>query len=180
METPITLKQVLLEETEKTYAVTEKLFRKVDDSELNWKPLTGKNWMTLGQLLLHCANDAYGKGVQGFIKGDWGPAPTEESDDQDAEHHLPMAEDLPTVDHVEQAIKILDDDKALAIHCINEVKEANLLSKKIIAPWGVAEMSLFQQLLIMMAHLTQHKGQLFYYLKLMGKEVDSGDLWGEV
>jgi uncharacterized damage-inducible protein DinB len=180
METPTTLKQVLLEETEKTYAVAEKLFRKVDDSELDWKPLTGKNWMTLGQLLMHCANEGYGKAVQGFIKGDWGPAPTEEPDDQDAEHPLPMAEDLPYVAHVGEALKILEDDKALAIRCINEVEEADLLSKRITAPWGVLEMSLFQQLLNMLAHLAQHKGQLFYYLKLMGKEVDSVDLWGEI
>jgi len=180
METPITLKQVLLEETENAYAVTEKLFRKVDDSELNWKPLTGKNWMTLGQLLMHCANDAYGKGVQGFIKGDWGSAGGEEPADQNANHHFPMAEDLPYVDTVEQAIKLLTDDKVLALSCINDVEESDLLSKRIIAPWGVVEMSLFQQLLIMMAHLAQHKGQLFYYLKLMGKEVDSGDLWGEM
>ena len=30
----------------------------------------------------------------------------------------------------------------------------------------------------MIAHLAQHKGQLFYYLKLMGKDVKTDDLWG--
>jgi hypothetical protein len=30
----------------------------------------------------------------------------------------------------------------------------------------------------MLGHLTQHKGQLFYYLKLQGKPVNTGDLWG--
>jgi hypothetical protein len=30
----------------------------------------------------------------------------------------------------------------------------------------------------MIRHLAQHKGQLFYYLKLMGRDVDSSDLWG--
>jgi len=29
----------------------------------------------------------------------------------------------------------------------------------------------------MIAHLVQHKGQLFYYLKLMGKDVSTADLW---
>ena len=180
METPTTLKQVLLEETEKAYSVTENLFRKVNDSELNWKPATGKNWMTMGQLLMHCANYGYGKGVQGFIRGDWGPAPEEEPGDQDVNHHLPLAEDLPSVDHIEEAIKILKDDKALATSCINEVEEADWLSKKIIAPWGVLEVTLFQQILNMLAHLVQHKGQLFYYLKLKGKDVNTADLWGEV
>jgi hypothetical protein len=30
----------------------------------------------------------------------------------------------------------------------------------------------------MLAHLAQHKGQLFYYLKLMGRPVHTGHLWG--
>jgi uncharacterized damage-inducible protein DinB len=180
METPLTLKQVLLEETEKTYSVTENLFRKVDDSELNWKPQTGKNWMTLGQLLMHCANYGCGLGVKGFIKGDWGPAEGEETDDQEEDHHLPKAEDLPYVENVEEAIKILREDKAIAISCIGEAEEADLLSKRMIAPWGALEMSLFQHLLVMIGHLAQHKGQLFYYLKLMEKDVHTGDLWGEM
>jgi hypothetical protein len=40
MNAETTLKQLLLEETETVYAVTEKLFRKVSDSELSWKPAT--------------------------------------------------------------------------------------------------------------------------------------------
>jgi len=38
--------------------------------------------------------------------------------------------------------------------------------------------SLFEHLLHMIAHTSQHKGQLFYYLKLMGKEGNTSDLWG--
>jgi hypothetical protein len=30
----------------------------------------------------------------------------------------------------------------------------------------------------MVDHLFCHKNQLFYYLKLMGKPVDTGSLWG--
>jgi hypothetical protein len=47
-----------------------------------------------------------------------------------------------------------------------------------IAPWGGRERSLFQQFLEMLKHLAQHKGQFFYYLKLMGKDVKTADLWG--
>ena len=180
METPTTLKQVLLDETEKAYSVTAHLFHKVNDSELSWKPAIGKNWMTMGQLLMHCASYGFGKAVQGFVTGDWGPVPDEEPGDKDTSYHLPPAEDLPCVDRVEKAIKLLEEDKNLAINCIQEVDEADWLSRKIMAPWGVREMSLFQQILNMLAHLVQHKGQLFYYLKLMGKEVNTADLWGEV
>jgi hypothetical protein len=30
----------------------------------------------------------------------------------------------------------------------------------------------------MVGHLNQHKGQLFYYLKLQGKDVNTMHLWG--
>jgi uncharacterized damage-inducible protein DinB len=33
-------------------------------------------------------------------------------------------------------------------------------------------------MLFMVEHLNQHKGQLFYYLKLQGKPVKTPDLWG--
>ena len=179
MKTQLTLKQVLQQEAEKTYKTTEKLIRKVDDHELDWKPSSGKNWMTMGQLLMHTANYGCGQGLKGFIKGDWGPIGEAVGDQQEAQH-LPKAEDLPRVDDVEQAIDILAEDKALALRCLREVDEADLLSKRFTAPWGGLEMSLFQHLLMMIAHLGQHKGQLFYYLKLMGREIDSSDLWGDV
>jgi uncharacterized damage-inducible protein DinB len=70
------------------------------------------------------------------------------------------------------------NDRSLALRCIGEVEEADLLAKRFTAPWGGPEISLFQHLLLMIAHLTQHKGQLFYYLKLMGKDVNTSDLWG--
>ena len=39
-------------------------------------------------------------------------------------------------------------------------------------------MLLGHRLLQMVDHLKQHKGQLFYYLKLQGKPVSTTDLWG--
>lgn len=178
MKTRITLMDVLLEEAEVTYAITEKLFRRVADSELSWKPTTGKNWMTVGQLLMHCASFGCGKAVQGFVKGDWGTPEGIKPEDLDAEQHVPPAAALPSVESVEQALELLANDRKLALQCIGEVEEAKLLAERLTAPWGGPEFSLFQHLLLMIAHLAQHKGQLFYYLKLMGKDLNTGDLWG--
>lgn len=172
----ISLKRVLIEEAVKTYTITEKLFRKVKDDELSWKPSTGKNWMTVGQLLMHCSCFGCGKAVQGFVTGDWGISMKD--DDSEAIQHMPPAEAMPSVKNVEQALKLLEEDRELTLSCLHQVKEGNLLSSRPVAPWGGAELTLFQQLMLMIAHLTQHKGQLFYYLKLMGKDVDTHDLWG--
>jgi len=179
MDTPITIKQIILEEAETSYAVTEKLFRKVENSMLNWKPTTGSNWMTVGQLLMHTSKYGCGMAVKGFVRGDWGMPEMTEPDDQHTDQHIPPAESLPYVDSVEQAVELLEEDRKLTLQCINEVKEEDLLRQKMTAPWGGPEMTLFQHLLMMIAHLTQHKGQLFYYLKLMGKDVNTSDLWGE-
>jgi uncharacterized damage-inducible protein DinB len=178
MEAAMTLTQVLLEEAEATYVVTERLFRRVADEELSWKPPTGKNWMTVGQLLMHCASFACGKAIQGFVKGDWGLPEGTAIEDLAAQDHVPPAAALPSVKSVEEALKLLAKDRDLALSCIAEAGEEELLARRFAAPWGGPEFSLFQHLLHVIAHLAQHKGQLFYYLKLIGRDLDTSDLWG--
>jgi len=178
METSISLKQVLLEEAEATFTITEKLFRRVADDELSWKPTTGKNWMTVGQLLMHCASFGCGKAVQGFVRGDWQLPEDVTLEDSEATEHVPPAAVMPSVDSVDHALELLANDRRLALDCIREVEEDELLAKRFAAPWGGPENTLFQHLLLMIEHLAQHKGQLFYYLKLMGREVNTSDLWG--
>jgi hypothetical protein len=173
LEAAMTLTAVLLSEAEATYGIADHLFRRVADEELGWCPPAGRNWMTLGQLLAHCARFGCGKAVQGFVTGDWGP-PAPESADVD---HVPPASSLPSVKSVGEALELLAADRALALASIQAAGEASLLQRTAAAPWGGPELPLFQQLLRMIAHLAQHKGQLFYYLKLMGKDVKTGDLW---
>jgi uncharacterized damage-inducible protein DinB len=170
-----TLKQVLIQEAEMSYNVTENLFKKVSNSQLNWKPETGKNWMTVAQLLMHCSKYACGDAVKGFITGVW---ETPEGGDPEHESNQPPAEKLPKVTSVEEALDLLEKDKNHTLQQLKDIEESVLLSKNVVAPWGGPEAPLFNYLLMMIDHLKQHKGQLFYYLKLMGKDVNTGDLWG--
>jgi hypothetical protein len=172
----MTLTQVLIEEAETTYAITRNLVRRVGDAELSWKPATGgTEWMSVGQLLMHCASFGCGKAIQGFVRGDWGlPAG---AGDVGADVNVPPAAALPSVESVGQALELLEADRHLALACFAETRETDLLTQRVAAPWGGPVESLFQQLLHMIAHLAQHKGQLFYYLKLMGKDVATSDLW---
>jgi hypothetical protein len=174
----MTLKDILINESEKVYVITEKLFAFISNTELQWTPTTGKNWMTVGQLMKHCASFGCGKAVQGFVKGDWGLPEGTKMEDLEAEDHVPPQNVLPSVKSVEEAIELLEEDRRLTICCISAVDDTELLNKSFIAPWGGQELTLFQHLLQMIAHLVQHKGQLFYYLKLMGKNVNTKDLWG--
>ena len=55
--------QLLQHEIETTYATTAKLLDKVDPKSFDWKPKSGSNWMTIGQLLRHIT-DACGLWLQ--------------------------------------------------------------------------------------------------------------------
>ena len=173
----MSLREVLIEEADATYAVTAQLFRRVSDTDLGWKPPSdGVEWMTVGQLLMHCAAYGCGKSVQAFVTGDWGPLT--DGAGEEAAADLPPASVLPTVASVAEALAILEEDRILALRWISAADEERLLGARQPAPWGGRPLTLFQHLLHMIAHLAQHKGQLFYYLKLMGHDVRTPDLWG--
>jgi hypothetical protein len=171
------LRNILLNESEKTYSIAERLFTFISNDELNWTPAEGKNWMTVGQLLMHCSAFGCGKAIQGFVKGDWGLHDGKTIEELIESDHTPSVEELPRVKSVEAAIELLKEDKKLTINCLKEVDEARLLSEHLKAPWGGEVLPLFHHLLQMIVHLVHHKGQLYYYIKLMGKNVSSNDLW---
>jgi hypothetical protein len=168
------LSEILKQDAEGVYRATEGLFKMVDD--LEWKPATGKNWMTTGQLLMHCT-DACGANVRGFVTGEWGmPADTPQGDTP-PESMLPSAEKMPALRSVDEALKRLAEDNALAMKMFGQAGEDRLANERSSAPWGGPERTLFQHCNEMIWHLGQHKGQLFYYLKLQGKDVNTMHLW---
>ena len=171
--------QLLKNEIESTYSTTLSLLDRVDPASLDWKPGSGSNWMTVRQLLKHIANGC-GAGCKGFVTGDWGLPPGVKMENLPPEEMLPPAEKLPGVGSVEEARKLLSEDKALALQMINQAGEHDLEHRKVAAPWAPgAEYALGWYLLQMVQHLDRHKGQLFYYLKLQGKPVNTVDLWGQ-
>ncbi len=170
----MTLRDVLTEEAETTYAITRKLMARASDADLEWKPAAGATeWMSVGQLLMHCASFGCGLAVRGFATGDWGvPGGAAEV------AQIPPAVALPSVRSVQEALALLQEDRRLTLAVLAAVPEDDLLARRSSAPWGGPAEPLVVHLLHMIAHLAQHKGQLFYYLKLMGKDVGTADLWG--
>lgn len=169
---------LLQSEIETTYRTTASLLDKVDPDSLGWKPATGSNWMTTGQLLKHIS-DGCGAAFRAFVTGDWGLPPGVKMEDIPPEQMLPPAEKLPTIGSVALAKRLLEEDKALALGMIEQAGESDLDSKQMAAPWAPGiEYPLGRHLLQMVQHLERHKSQLFYYLKLQGKPVNTADLWG--
>ncbi len=164
---------LLKSEIDAAYGAADGLLSLVDD--LDWKPATGDNWMSTGQLLQHMT-DACGGTFRGFVTGDWGMPEGVDMDNLTPEQMMPAAETLPTTDSVETAREALRADKNLALSMIEEA--ADRMGDPAPAPWNPQPVQLGQQLLGMVNHLNQHKGQLFYYLKLQGKPVNTMHYYG--
>jgi DinB superfamily len=170
--------QLLKSEIESAYSSASGLLDKVDANNLDWKPASGSNWMTVGQLLKHLT-DACGTGCKGFVTGDWGLPEGVKMSDLPPEQMLPPAENMPGIASLAEAKKLLADDKALALQMIGQAGEDALNNRIVAAPWAPdVQLPLGRYLLMMVHHLDAHKAQLFYYLKLLGNPVNTGDLWG--
>lgn len=170
--------ELLKSEIESTYKATEGLIDLVKDDELNWKPSTGSNWMTVGQLLKHLPTGC-GACFKGFVTGDWGMPQGVDPYDMPADEMLPPASKMPTIGSVTEAKGQLAADKKLAYEMLSQCSEEDLAGKETVAPWDPSGgVVLGQRLLQMVGHLSSHKGQLYYYLKLQGKPVHTGNLWG--
>ncbi|MCE5250949.1 DinB family protein [bacterium] len=169
--------ELLKVETEHNYKVAEGLLDLVDNDRLDWKPSTGSNWMTTGQLIFHIVS-ACGAGFKGFVTGDWGFQPGTDADAIPPEEMLLPAEKLPKIGSIAEAKKLLREDRLLALDMLGKCSEKDLAEKIAPAPWDQEKTVLGHRLLQMVEHLGSHKSQLFYYLKLQGKPVHTGHLWG--
>jgi hypothetical protein len=177
-ETIMNWTHLLQQEIENAYTTTAKLLDKVDSDKLDWKPPSGSNWMTLGQLLKHIT-ESCGAGCKGFVTGDWGLPPGMKMDDLQPDQMLPPAEKLPSIGSVDEARKLLAEDRSMALRMIAQAGEDQLANRSLPVPWDTAtELVLGRHLLQMIKHLERHSAQLFYYLKLQGKPVNTADLWG--
>jgi uncharacterized damage-inducible protein DinB len=163
---------LLKQEVEATYRAAEGLMKLVDKDKLNWSPSTGRNWMTTGQLLKHMPT-ACGFCIKGFVTGEWGMP-----DGADGADMMPSADKMPTVRTVDEALKELRADQKVALEFLEKAGEENLHNKKLAAPWGGPPMTLGEHALHMIGHLANHKAQLFYYLKLQGKDVNTMHYYG--
>jgi len=170
-------KELVKREMESNYKITRNLLDLIKNEDLNWKPATGSNWMTTAQLLNHLTT-ACGMSIKGFITGDWGMPEGMKIEDLSPEEMLPPAEKMPAIGSVAETKKLLEQDEKLAFEMLEKCSEADLNSKPAPAPWDPRQKILGHRLLDMVDHLRQHKGQLYYYLKLQGKPVNTGNLYG--
>ncbi|TVP75683.1 MAG: DinB family protein [Gemmatimonadales bacterium] len=167
--------EILKQDAAGMYHATEQLMQMVDT--LDWKPSSGSNWMSTAQLLHHCAHSC-GMPLNGFVNEGWGVPEGQSVDPGSDGEMVPPLEDVPAVTSVDEALALLSADRELCMEALSGVSDERLLTERSAAPWGGPPRTLFQHCSGMIWHLGQHKGQLFYYLKLQGKDVNTMHLWG--
>ena len=168
-------KDILTQQAEEAFRATTGLVARIDPAALDWRPETGANWMSTGQLLEHI-KIACGAVMYGFATGDWSKCMPEGS--PESEGQMPTAEQLPTCGSVEEFTTAFEEDCALAFKMIEEASAEDLDQKMIQAPWNPTDRSMGVQFQECILHLNSHKAQLFYYLKLQGQDVNTMHLWG--
>ncbi|ARM30862.1 DinB family protein [Prosthecochloris sp. HL-130-GSB] len=168
---------LLHREIEEAYKLSDALITLLDDTELQWKPSSGTNWMTVGQLLMHMST-ACGVPMKDFVTGDTGSPEDLSANQLTLEEMLPSAEKMPSVESIDEARRLLREDRCMAVEAVNICSENELDEKTAKALWDPVPLPLGYRLLQMTGHLNQHKTQLYYYLKLMGKPVDTRTLYG--
>lgn len=170
--------ELLEQQIETAFNVTERLAGLLDEKDLSWKPSDSNNWMTTGQLLLHLGQSC-GVPMKGFVTGEWAMPAHSDINEMKAENMLPAAEKLQTIGSIDEAMILLAADRILALDALEQCSEEDLSGKPAPAPWDPTPVNLGLRLLQMIDHMNQHKAQLFYYLKLQGKPVNTMHLYGK-
>ncbi|MBE0636467.1 DinB family protein [Candidatus Bipolaricaulota bacterium] len=173
----MTLVELLKTQVEDTYQATDALVAMVTDDDLGWKPNQGGNWLSVGQLLRHMTVSC-GIWCKGFVTDIWDDAGDVDYAQVPEGEALPQAGAYRSVDSMAEAREALAADKAVALQMLGQTTDEDLLLKAAVAPWNPNSRMLGLRLLDMVRHLESHKSQLYYYLKLMGKPVHTGHLWG--
>jgi hypothetical protein len=147
------------------YRPAETLIRMSPVDKLGWRPAA--NFMSLGQLICHLS-EGLGTELSLLITGNW---PTMEEMDKEL-----RLENMPVCTAAEGLAK-LEKDKVMLRKTLDGISAEDFAQKVVSVPWGV-QGKLETMALYFREHLTNHKQQLFTYLKLLGLPVDTTTLYG--
>ena len=147
------------------YRPVEKLIGMVPADKLNWRP--GPTFMSVGQVLCHLS-DGFGGGFDMLLSGKW-PSMEEMGEGM-------KLENLPSCSP-QEALDKLEKDKKILRRVLDGVSEEDFANKVVSVPWGMTA-KVERMAISFLEHFTNHKMQLFTYLKLLGLPVNTETLYG--
>jgi uncharacterized damage-inducible protein DinB len=148
------------------YKPAATLIRMVPADKLEWRPASG--FMSLGQLVCHLT-EPIGDGVRCLITNHW-PFNTQEMESGMKLENIPSCT-------VEEALGRLEKDKTILREVLSDLSDEEFAQKPVSTPWGWKG-KLEVMAILFREHFTNHKMQLFLYLKLLGLPVNTATLYG--
>jgi uncharacterized damage-inducible protein DinB len=148
-----------------SYKPAEKMIGMVPADKLDWRP--GPTFMSFGQLVYHLS-DGLGAGLEWLLGGNW-PSMEEMAEGM-------KLENLPSCSPKE-ALDKLEKDKKILRKVLDGMSEEDFTNQVVSVPWGVTA-KMERMALHFLEHFTNHKMQLFTYLKLLGLPVNTEMLYG--
>jgi uncharacterized damage-inducible protein DinB len=146
------------------YRPAEALIRMTPADKLGWRPKP--NFMSLGQVICHLS-EGITQELRCLSTGEW-PS-------QEKMAELMKLENFPACS-VEEALQKLEKDRAALREFLESLSEEDFSQKAVSTPWGM-QGKMEAMALSFREHFTNHKMQLFTYLKLLGLPVDTGTLY---
>ena len=147
------------------YRPAEKLIGMVPADKLDWQP--GPTFMSTGQVLCHLS-EGVGGGLEMLLTGTW-PSMKEMEEGM-------KLENLPSC-RPQDALDKLEKDKKTLRQVLDGLSEDDFTNKVVSVPWGWNG-KLERMAIGFLEHFTNHKMQLFTYLKLLGLPVNTETLYG--
>ena len=149
------------------YKATRGLIELTPDNKLDFRPKDGL--MTIAQVLKHLES-CLGASLSMAVNNSWPEIPEEEM--------LPPAEKLPKSNSPAEALKEIDQDWELLKQEFEKITDGEFNQNKIDVPWMPFPMTLLEFMMQAMEHLSNHRMQLFIWLKLSGENLNTGHLYG--
>jgi uncharacterized damage-inducible protein DinB len=143
-----------------SFRPAETMLKMVPADKLEWKP--GPTFMTMGNLICHMS-EGIGTELRMALTNSW-PKPEDMKQ-----------KEMPTCS-VQEALDKLERDKTTLREVLSSVSEEEFASKVISVPWGWKS-PMEKMALDFREHFTNHKMQLFTYLKLLGFPVNTETLY---
>jgi uncharacterized damage-inducible protein DinB len=145
------------------------LIARVPEDRLGWRP--DPSFLALGAVIRHVA-ESVGSGLGGVMDGGWGIV------FEGGNGGLPPAEAFPSAKSVAEALAMIDADWKLFEERFARVDETTLNTQVVKIPWMAPGTTLAEYLLSTTEHLSNHRMQLFMYLRLLGVKVNTAHLYG--
>ena len=149
------------------YKAARGLVKLTPADKLDFKPMD--DVMTASQVIKHVVT-CLGASLKMALDNDWPEMPEGEM--------LRPAEKIPKSNSIEEALKEIDDDWELLKLEMEKITDGEFNANKIDVPWMPFPMTIVEYMMQTMEHLSNHRMQLFIWLKLAGEKLHTGHLYG--